>query len=307
MNIPVIASTQPVYLLKVGKSRVKILTEGARMTWWIGEGKEKRAVLYHNDGFTPHYTHPCGPIYGAISTDPTIKNNMQYFFGKDHIIPPHGFLRDIQWAFINRAETKLEGPNASIRLETENLPGKLDHEHIYIRQYPYFFRFHLAITLRSENELHYKLTFINMDNKDVPLDMASQTYFPWEEDIKISGFDEHIYHDETIWEERSYYTFKGDNFGDKMLRDWHFIGRNEHNPLTITYQDQRKIYLKPGNDFSDINPQNIVVWTNPDRGDFLCITPVLRQRNSFNSKKGILFVHPGETVSLSFTLRIEGF
>jgi Aldose 1-epimerase len=309
MNIIKQEITKPVYLLRNGRSRVKILTKGAYMDWWLGKGKEKRAVLFNDNADPLHCTHPCAPIYGALSTDPDIKNNMQYYFGKDHIIPPHGFLRNTQLAFINRADKKLEGPNASVIMKTENIPGKFDHEHIYIRQYPYFFRFNMAITLINENSLKYQLSFTNMDcsehPKSAPLDMASQIYFHWEKGMKISGLDGLTYHDETDWEKRTDKVFSGDDFGDKMARDWHFCGIGERNIFTISYPDERKIHVI-FRTASDIIPQKAVVWTDPNRGNFLGFTPVLRGRNSFNSKNPMM-VKPGETFWLSYILQAEGF
>lgn len=308
--------TKPVYILKNGRSRVKILTEGARMDWWM-TGKERRAVLFNDNGDPPHCTHPCAPIFGALSTERDVKNNMQYKFnGNLYRMPPQGFLRDVQWSTITYIDDRKKEALNSIKMQFSNIPGRfnkglddIQDKYPYV-QYPFYYRFDLIITLIKEDVLQYRLGFTNMDNgkdpKAVPLDMASQIYFPWQNGMKISGLDGLTYNDETDWEMRANKVFRGDDFGDQTFRDWHFCGTGEKNIFTISYPDQRRVHIILRNGDSGTMPQKIVTWTDPHRGDFLGFTPVLRGRNSFNSKVPLM-VKPGEEVWLSYFLQAEGY
>ena len=279
----------PAYRIASHNASAVIGYKGGRL---LSYEVNERPTVYFNPEKPLRSTHPCGPIFGPVSTDHAVKDNGQYMIGDSvYRLPQHGILRNACWNVSYSFDDKLG-------LVHENR-SFVDNPQ-YKESYPFLFSFKQDFAFFGD-ALSQNLSFQHLEpdvnsEKRAPVDLAFHTYFPFVAGMRIPELGALSFQNETSWGTPSSGMLENTVFNDLIPRDWHF-DLDGITRLHLVYPDGRILEAHYSG-----NPQKVVLWTNPAEGNFICIEPVLRGRNSLNRGNAVQ-VPPNGAVSLGQILQ----
>ncbi len=253
-----------------GQSGAIIGLKGARLYQFEVKG---RPVVHFDESRMNRSTHPCGPIFGSLSFDvnarPLVKDGKYVIGGTTYELPQHGFLRNVEW------EPDVVTENAAT---LEYCREADEHEHTVA--YPFTFNFSQDICLKSlgpdSARLRYHLLFENYSVRQAPVDLGCHAYFPWMKGLTITGLGGLQYNDETDWDNHAGRTSPFTPIKIDEDVDWAFP-RPDSGKVTLHYPDGFATDIVASREV-----HSFVVWRKRSEGDFICVEPVARGRNSVN-------------------------
>jgi len=280
-----------------------LATQGARpLAFWPRGEASGFSVLATNPEKPMRSTHVCWPNFGRLSlkndgSDIQLDENgnpaeggiygqysLKRFGLGDEIrtLPMHGPARTEEW--------KVE--------ESEENMAMMTYDHQPDKNLPFEARLVAKAAIEDDGTFRYDVSGIG----EMPTDLAIHTYLTWLPGMNVSGLEDLEYFEGSDWKRAS----------AKML------GRNETRFDTLAALEQH--CLLDGTGVFDIvyptieeairyelfglpeYPDQMVLWANPDEGNFLCMEPVLCERNSLN--KGTAYMmRQGHIFSLGFSLK----
>jgi galactose mutarotase-like enzyme len=191
----------------------------------------------------------------------------------------HGFLRNVCWNIENTYG------DSEIRLNLEN-PGLVSEGY----GYPFKSSFSQYFGLSENGSLLQFLLFKNLSEATAPVDLGIHAYFPFVQGMTIPEMSGLNYENETDWNTRSNNNIlKDPAYNELIPRDWHFDIKG-HDKFHLAYPDGAVLEMVLFG-----QPQKLVIWTNPAEGNFICVEPVLRGRNSMNTGNAVQVPPDGRT------------
>ncbi|MCU0641489.1 MAG: hypothetical protein MUC35_05315 [Candidatus Margulisbacteria bacterium] len=238
--------------LEKHRSIVTLDPRGGKFAWQFGY----RPILARVPG-NGRQTHFCFPVFGRPAGP---------LPGASQPLDRHGFLRTSELTVEQES-----GTNAILSLTDQTVTDKAA-----LRQtFPFPFRVGLNLNLLEENALQVRLSYRNLSDQTVPVDLALHSYFPYSE-AGVALVDMH---------QQPYEAFsEGIKIGDGILsrqliggplvnRDWRFRAGPENDLCRLLYLDRLMISLETSASKPAVT--HWMVWTEPPQGTFLCAEPMI--------------------------------
>ncbi len=280
-----------------------LATRGARpLAFWPGGEASGFSVLATTPEKPMRSTHVCWPNFGRLSlkgdgSDIQLDENGNHAeggiygqyslenYGLGHEIrtlPMHGPARTEEWKVA----------------ESEENMAMMAYDHRPDKSFPFEARLVAKAAIENDGTFRYDVSGIG----EMVTDLAIHTYLTWLPGMNVPGLEGLEFFEGSDWE-RS---------GSKKL------GRSE--TWFDTLGALEKHCLLDGKGVFDISyptlsqtiryelfglpehPDQMVLWANPDEGNFLCMEPVLCERNSLNTGTAYM-TRQGHLFSLGFSLR----
>jgi len=285
-----------------------IATQGARPLSFCPKGEERGfSALYTNPAKPARSTHACWPNFGRLSLkgdgsdikldeagDPVDggiygKYSLErYRLGEEvRTLPMHGPSRTEEW--------KAEQPDENTAALTYERPAD---EH-----YPYNGRLIAKGTIKDNGTFLYNVTATG----SMITDLAIHTYLTWLEGMNVEGLEGLEYFDGSDWIRKAANILKADEtrFGTLTALEKHCIlngaGIFDLDYPSIGQQIRYEVFAEASN-MDWIHPEQMILWADPNEGNFMCMEPVLIGRNSINNGTALKL---GEDafVSVGFSLK----
>jgi len=138
-------------------------------------------------------------------------------------------------------------------------------------------------------------------------DLGIHTYLTWLEGMNVEGLEGLEYFEGSDWIRKAANILKADEtrFGTLTALEKHCIldgaGIFDLDYPSIGQQMRYEIFANASN-MDWIHPEQMILWADPNEGNFMCIEPVLIGRNSINNGTA-LKLGEDASVSVGFSLK----
>ncbi|MFA5875671.1 MAG: hypothetical protein WC901_03140 [Candidatus Margulisiibacteriota bacterium] len=266
-------------------------------------------VLFSHPINAKRATHGCLPfgLLESLVEGVPQKTGLYMVNGQILKLPRHGFPREQHWRW--------EASREAITLRLSTLSA--GNEHILV-QYPFACTLSEIVSLEADNTLRFVLGLTRHPQKAIqrflgrqfwpvadtvpaPVNLAVHTYYTRRPaGLRLLGVDGLPYRDETTEdrEARHIFTPADGVLTDATKCDMHFPDLQGRTTTRLVYDEYDVEITKVQGD------RAAVLWNDRDEGPFTCWEELMLDRlDQFTQERG-MFLYPGQSLTLEFTLRV---
>lgn len=284
-----------------------IATQGARpLTFWPKGEESGFSALYVNPAKPLRSTHICWPNFARLSLRGDGSDIKLDKAGNPADAGIYGKYSLAEYGLGEEVRTlEMHGPSRTEEwkvAELEENRAVMTYHHLPNEHYPFEAKLAAQAMIKPDGSFFYDVTATNHQAAEMVTDLAIHTYLSWLPGMTIDGIQHMDYFEGSDWIRSLPKTFSPNENRFEMLTplERHLIlkgrGLFRINYPSIGQNVRYEVFGDP------VHPEQMVLWADPNEGEFLCVEPVLRERNSLN--KGTAYINKqGRSISVGFSLK----